>query len=391
MREPRRKICVLTGSRAEYGLLRWTLHEIAADPALQLQLIVTGAHLEPKFGRTIEAIEGDGFAIDAPVEMRLLDDSPTGIARAVSDGIVGVAEVLGRLKPDILLLLGDRFEVLAAATAAMISRVPIAHVHGGEATEGAFDEAIRHAVTKMAHLHFVAADAYRDRVIQLGESPDRVFVVGAAGLDNIARIDLVDRTALDRSLGLAAGGGFFVVTYHPVTLGGDDEGAVTELTAALDQFPDHQVLITGTNADPGSDPIREAIDAYARSGSDRVIFHESLGQQLYLSALKHAAAVVGNSSSGLIEAPALGVPTVNVGDRQRGRLRAASVIDCAPRRDSIVAAVRKALDPGFRATVGPARTPYGSPGAAGRIRDVLKSFRLEGILLKRFYDVPQPR
>ena len=380
---------MLTGSRAEYGLLYWTIREIAADPFLELQLAVTGTHLEPAFGMTVRQIEADGFMIDAAVPMNLVDRSSVGIARSMSAGLTGIAEALERLKPDVLVLLGDRFEVFAAAAAAMVGGVPIAHIHGGESTEGAIDEAIRHAVTKMAHLHFVAAAAYRDRVVQLGESPDRVFVVGAAGLDNVASLNLPDRAALDQMLGVRLGDGYLVVTYHPVTLQQQSStAAVTELLAALDDFPDRQVLITGSNADPGSDPVRETIAAYADARPARVHFRESLGQRLYLGAMKHAAAVVGNSSSGLIEAPALGVPTVNLGDRQRGRLRAGSVIDCREERDTIVSAIQRALDPDFCRTIDPAKIPYGQAGAARRIRDILRDFPTEGILLKRFHDKP---
>lgn len=384
----RRKICVLTGNRAEYGLLRWTMQEILDDRDLSLQVVVTGSHLEPQFGSTIRHIEEDGFAVDARVPIHLDDSSERGVARSMAAALSGTVEALGRLQPDVLVLLGDRFEVHAAATAAMVARVPIAHIHGGEATEGAIDEAIRHAVTKMSHLHFVSAEAYRRRVIQLGEAPERVFVVGAAGLDNIERLDLLGPRELDAALGFALGS-FLLVTYHPATLvsGASARGA-TEMLAALDRFPDHRVLITGTNADPGGTAIRSLIAAYAKERPTRVLLSESLGQRLYLSALKASAAVVGNSSSGIIEAPSLGVPTVNLGDRQRGRLRAASVIDCGETEQAIAAAIGRALDPGFRAGLDPALTPYGLPGAARRIRDVLRTYPLDGILMKSFYDLP---
>lgn len=384
-----RKICVLTGNRAEYGLLYWSMKEIALDPGLELQVVVTGSHLEPKFGMTVRQVEADGFPIDARIPMHLDDGSSAGTARSMAAALTGVTEALERLRPDIVILLGDRFEVHAAATAAMVSRVPIAHIHGGEATEGAIDEAIRHAVTKMSHLHFVSADAYRRRVIQLGETPERVFVVGAAGLDNINRLDLLDRPALEAELGAVLGDGFLLVTYHPATLAPEASArGAAELLATLDRFPDRRVLFTGTNSDPGGAPIRRLIENFSKARPDRVVLKESLGQQRYLSALKAAAAVIGNSSSGIIEAPSLGVPTVNLGDRQRGRLRAASVIDCGETRDEIAAAVTRALDPGFRAGIDPAATPYGRPGAARRIRDVLRTHRLDGLLMKRFHDLP---
>lgn len=380
---------MLTGNRAEYGLLRWTMREIADDPALELQVAVTGAHLEPKFGMTVRQIEEDGFAVDARIPMQLEESSPVGITRSMAAGLAGIAEALDRLKPDILVILGDRYEIHAAATAAMIARVPIAHIHGGEATEGAIDEAIRHSVTKMAHLHFVAAEAYRRRVIQLGEAPERVFIVGACGLDNLARLEALDPRGLEAALGFPLGDGFLLVTYHPATLAPEESVRGTkELLAALDRFPERRVLITGTNADPGGAPIRAMLVDYARERPARVLLRESLGQHLYLNALKAATAVVGNSSSGIIEAPSFGVPTVNLGDRQRGRLRAASVIDCGETREAIAAAVGKALDPGFRAALDPSATPYGRPGAARLIRDVLRSHPLDDILRKKFHDLP---
>lgn len=379
---------MLTGNRAEYGLLRWTMQEIADDPTLDLQVAVTGAHLEPKFGMTVRQIEDDGFTVDARIPMHLEESSSVGVARSMAAGLAGIAETLDRLRPDVLVLLGDRFEIHAAATAAMIARVPIAHIHGGEATEGAIDEAIRHAVTKMAHLHFVAAEAYRHRVIQLGEAPERVFVVGAAGLDGIDRASLLDAKSLEAELGFSLGR-FLLVTYHPATLAtGDSTRGAAALLAALDRFPDRRLLITGTNADPGGAPIRTLIAAYAEKRPGRVLLRESLGHRLYLSALRAAAAVIGNSSSGIIEAPSLGVPTVNLGDRQRGRLRAASVIDCCETEEAIAAAIGRALDPGFRAALDPASSPYGRPGAARRIRDVIRSYPLDGILMKSFYDLP---
>jgi len=386
---PRRRICVLTGSRAEYGLLYWTMREIAGDPDLELQVAVTGTHLEPAYGMTVRQIEEDGFSIDARIPMQMVDTSSTGTARSMAAALSGIAEALESLKPDILVLLGDRFEIHAAASAAMIARVPIAHIHGGETTEGAIDEAIRHAVTKMAHLHFVAADAYRDRVIQLGEAPSRVFTVGAPGLDNIARLELPDRADLERSLGFDLGDGYLLVTYHPETLRPEQSArGVVELLAALDRFPERRVLITGTNADPGSAPIRDLLASYVASQPARVRLCESLGQRRYLSALRAADAVVGNSSSGIIEAPALGVPTVNLGDRQRGRLRAASVVDCSETRDEIVEVLQRVLAPRFKSGLDPSATPYGLPGAAKRICRVLRKHPLEGILLKHFHDLP---
>ena len=383
-----RKICVVTGSRAEYGLLYWLLREIAEDPDLHLQIVATGMHLAPQFGLTWRIIEDDGFAIDAKVDMLLAGDTPVAVAKSLGLGTMGMAEALARLAPDMVVVLGDRFEILAAAQAAMILAIPLAHLHGGEASEGVVDEAIRHSITKMAHLHFVAAEPYRRRVIQLGEQPHRVFDVGAPGLDNIERLELLDRRSLEEALGFALGEGFLLVTYHPVTLGGADPGkAAGELVAALDRFRDHKVLITGVNADAGNDRVTQVISQYADGDPDRVALFASLGQLRYLSAMKHAAAVVGNSSSGIIEAPAMGVPTVNLGDRQRGRIRAGSVIDCGEGRDDIATAIGKALSPEFSEMARTTDSPFGRGGVAQRVAAVLKEADIEGILMKSFHDL----
>ena len=384
-----RRVCVVTGSRAEYGLLYWLIKEIVDDPDLDLQLVATGMHLAPQFGDTYRAIEEDGFALDAKVNMDLGGDAPADIAKSMGIGIGGMVEAFTDLAPDIAVVLGDRFEIMAAAQAAMLAGVPLAHIHGGELTEGAMDDAMRHAITKMSHVHFVASELYRNRVIQLGEAPERVFIVGATGLDNIERLELLERRQLEESLDTPLGEKFFLVTYHPATLS-HQESAVDELVAALDGFPDHHVLVTGVNADPGRDHIAGKLEAYASRHPGRVSLHASLGQLRYLSAMKHCAAVVGNSSSGIIEAPALKAPTVNMGERQGGRLRSVSVIDCAETRDQISAAIQKAVSAEFRDSLQDASSPYGTPGASRRIKDVLKTFPLEGILMKRFHDLPVP-
>ena len=384
-----RQVAVVTGTRAEYGLLYWLLKAIAEDPELDLQLLVTGSHLEPRFGETVKVIEADGFSVAARVPLGLESDEPAQTAAAMGRGVVGFAAALDRLKPDLLVVLGDRWEILAAAQAAMMLRIPLAHIHGGEATEGAIDEAIRHAITKMAQLHFVAATPYYHRVVQMGEQPDRVFVTGATGLDNIARLPLLERPEFDERLGFDLGPAYFLATYHPVTLSDVDQGeAVAELRFALSHFPDHRVVLTGVNADPGHNAVAEAIAEWAAAEPGRVLSRASLGQLLYLSAMKHCAAVIGNSSSGLLEAPAFGVPTVNIGERQRGRLRADSVIDCGAGRDAIAAAVSRALSPEFVAIARNAENPFGTSGVAERIRDCLKTVRLDGILMKRFHDLP---
>jgi UDP-N-acetylglucosamine 2-epimerase (non-hydrolysing)/GDP/UDP-N,N'-diacetylbacillosamine 2-epimerase (hydrolysing) len=385
----RRKICVVTGTRAEYGLLYWLLKEIAADPALQLQLIATGMHLSPEFGLTYRQIEADGFAIDAKVEMLLSSDTPVGVAKSMGLGLIGFADALNALRPDILVLLGDRFETLAAAQAALVARIPIAHIHGGETTEGAFDEGIRHAVTKMAQWHFVAAEPYRKRVVQLGEAPDRVFAFGAPGLDQLEHLEWLDRRALEESLAMSLGSPLLLVTYHPATLGAQQPvAAMDELLAALDEYPQAAVVFTCPNADPEGRALIERIDRWVAANARRAKAFASLGPQRYLSLMREADVIVGNSSSGLTEAPALGKAAVNVGDRQEGRLKAASVIDAAEEKVSIAAAIGKALSAEFRAQLPGAKALYGLGGASRRIKDVLKTAALG--TRKAFYDVAHP-
>lgn len=383
-----RKICVVTGSRAEYGLLYGLLKGIEADPRLRLQLAVTGTHLSPEFGLTVREIEVDGFVPDARIDMLVSADSPVGIAKSIGLGVIGFADALGGLRPDLLVILGDRFEILAAAQAAMVLRIPIAHIHGGELTEGLIDEAIRHSLTKMSHLHFVAAERYRERVIQLGEDQDRVWTVGAPGLDAIRRLALLDRRALSDSIGFDLSGPYFLVTYHPVTLARRDEtGGIGALLEALGAFPEHKILVTGVNADTDNGAIRNAIEAFSLANPGRVHTVVSLGQLRYLSSLSHADAVIGNSSSALIEAPSFKVPTVNVGDRQRGRLRAATVIDVNEDCQSIVEGIRSAISASFKAKIGDAVSPFGDGHAAERILAVLASHPLDGLLKKRFRDL----
>jgi UDP-hydrolysing UDP-N-acetyl-D-glucosamine 2-epimerase len=386
---PRRKICVVTGSRAEYGLLYWFLKEVQADPELELQLVVTAMHLSPEFGLTYRVIEEDGFAIAANVEMLLSSDTPVGIAKSIGLGLIGFADVFKRLQPDLLVVLGDRFEILAAAQAAMVARIPIAHFHGGESTEGVIDEAIRHAITKMSHFHFVAAEPYRQRVIQLGEQPEHVFNFGAPGLDNIKRIKLLGKDELEKTLNMKFGKINFLVTYHPVTL--NDRGpaqAMQELFNALDAFEDAHIIFTKPNADTGGRILCSMIDEYAEQRRDRVLASTSMGQLKYLSALTHSDVVIGNSSSGLTEAPALKKPSVNLGDRQKGRLKASSVIDCEETSASIVAAIEKALSADFQRLLPNVVSPYyGDGNASVRIKEYLKVASLEGILQKKFYTI----
>lgn len=384
-----RKVCIVTGSRAEYGLLRPVIEGVQEAPDLELQLIVTGMHLSAEFGSTWREIERDGMPIAAKIEMLLGSDTGVGVTKSTGLGLIGFADAFAMLRPDIVVVLGDRFEILAAAAAALFAAIPIAHLHGGEVTEGAFDDAIRHAITKMAHLHFVAAAPYRERVIQLGESPERVFEVSGLGVDAIGRIDRMSREDLERDLGLSLGARSLVVTYHPVTLEpGTAEAQLRELFAALDLCePDTTLIFTMSNADTGGRALMAIVEEYVARRPNAHAF-VSLGQRRYLSLLGEVDGVVGNSSSGLAEAPSFGIGTVNIGSRQDGRLKATSVIDCMPTRDDIVRALRQLRDPVFRAKLADTVNPYGRGGAGAAIVEVLRSVALEGLVKKRFYDLP---
>jgi len=382
----RRKICVVTGSRAEYGLLYWLLKDIAADPELELQVIVTGMHLSPEFGLTYRQIETDGFAIDAKVEMLLSADTPVAVTKSLGLGVIGFADSLDRLSPDIVVVLGDRFEILAAAQAAMLARIPLAHIHGGETSEGAYDEGMRHAISKMAHWHFVAAEPYRQRVVQLGEDPQRVFNVGAPGLDHLKRTPLLSRDELEQSLGMRLGQPLLLVTYHPVTLGErTPEASMEELLAALRDIDDACVVFTYPNADTGGRALRQAIDRFVGDHPLRMRGYASLGQLRYLSLMRQADAIVGNSSSGLTEAPALKKATVNIGDRQKGRLKASSVIDVPEIREEICAAIRRALSPEFREQLPQTRSLYGFGDASAAMVRQLKATL--PTIQKPFFDI----
>ncbi len=384
----RRRICVVSGTRADYGLLYWLMRYLREDASVKLQMTLTGMHLSPEFGLTYRVAEADGFEIAAKVEMLLSGDTPVAIAKSMGLATIGFGEAFDRLQPDILVVLGDRFEILAAAQAAMLARIPIAHIHGGEISEGAIDEATRHALTKMAHLHFAAAEPYRQRIIQLGENPDRVFNVGAPGLDNIRCLVPLTRDELERQLGITSGRPLFAVTYHPATLQNQDPSIPTaEMLSALDRFPSAVVVLTGANADSRGRVINEMIAEFVARRPGRAVAVTSLGQLRYLSLLRHADCVIGNSSSGIIEAPAIGTPTVNIGNRQCGRLRAASVIDAEEDADKIEAAIQQALTSGFQAAAALCLTPFGDGHSSQRIAQVLVSYPLENLLHKRFFDL----
>ena len=382
-----RTVCVVTGTRAEYGCLRWLMEGIRAAAGLRLQIIATGMHLSPEFGLTYRDIERDGFQIDRKVEMLLSSDTGTAVTKSVGLGLMGFSDALQELRPDLLFVLGDRFEILAAATAALFARIPVAHAHGGETTEGAFDESIRHSITKMSHLHFVAAEEYRRRVIQLGEEPARVFLVGGLGIDNIRKLPLLERAALEESLDFTLGPRNLLITFHPVTLEDDTAAAqMAELLAALETLTDTKLIFTMPNADTGGRALIRMVEQFT-AGHPNARAYTSLGQLRYLSCLRHVDAVVGNSSSGLAEAPSFGIGTVNVGDRQRGRLKAASVIDCQPERQSILGALQRLYSPAFQQSLRSVRNPYGEGGAGEKIVEVIRDYPLDGILKKPFHDL----
>lgn len=382
-----RTVCVVTGTRAEYGLLRWVMEGIRDRPELALQVVATGMHLSPEFGLTYQELERDGFKIDRKVEMLLSSDTAVGVAKSMGLGLIGFADALAQLQPDLMLVLGDRFEIFSAVVAAMVARTPVAHLHGGEATEGLIDEPIRHAITKMSQLHFVAAEEYRQRVIQLGEQPANVFLVGGLGVDSVKRLPLLDRAALEQSLGCPLGAHNLLVTFHPLTLeNATSAQQMTELLAALDGLADTRLIFTMPNADTDGRALLEQVRQFVAEHDNARVF-TSLGQLRYLSCVRHVDGVVGNSSSGLIEVPSLHKGTVNIGDRQRGRLKAASVIDCAPERSAIAAALAQLYSPDFQASLGRVYNPYGDGGASERVVNVLANVNLDGIVKKRFHDV----
>lgn len=384
-----RKVCVITGTRAEYGLLRWVMQGIKEDPELTLQVVATGMHLSPEFGLTFREIEKDGFQIDRKVEMLTSSDTPVGIAKSMGLGLIGFADALNELKPDLIVVLGDRFEIFAAVSAALVARIPVAHLHGGETTEGAFDEALRHSITKMSHLHFVAAEEYRQRVIQLGEQPERVFLVGGLGIDNIKRLKLLDRAEFEASIDFQLGVRSLLITFHPVTLETSTaEEQMAELLAALAELKATQLIFTRPNADTDGRTLIKMVDQFVVQHVNARAY-TSLGQLRYLSCVAQVDGVVGNSSSGLAEVPSFKKGTINIGDRQLGRLQAASVINCEPTRRSIGAALKKLHTAAFQASLSEVKNPYGEGGASEQVVKTIKHCVLDGIAKKSFYDLPE--
>jgi len=384
----KRKVCVVTGTRADYGLLYSLMKEIQRSEKLELQLIVTGMHLSSEFGLTYKQIEQDGFSIDRKVEILLSSDTEIGISKSMGVGMIGFAEALSTLKPDLMVVLGDRFEILSVVIAATVSRIPIAHLHGGETTEGAFDEAFRHSITKMSHLHFASTEVYRKRVIQLGESPDRVFNVGAIGIDSINTLKLLSKGALEKEIGFEFNKRNLLITFHPVTLETSSaKRQFQELLSALDSLEETHLLFTKANADTDGRVINQMIDDYVFQNSTKAIAFTSMGQLRYLSAMQYVDGVVGNSSSGLLEAPSFFIGTVNIGDRQKGRVKGDSVLDCEPIRDHIKEAINLIYDSSFKKELSAQINPYGIGGAAGKIVAIIEDFEIDGILKKKFYDL----
>jgi len=382
-----KNFCVVTGSRAEYGLLRWLMKGIQEEPDLDLHIIATGMHLSPEFGLTYREIEKDGFHIDKKVEMVLSADTPTAIAKSTGLGMIGFADVFKDLKPDLVLVLGDRYEMLAACIASLFARIPIGHIHGGETTEGAFDEAIRHSITKMAWWHFVAADEYKKRVIQLGEDPKRIFNVGGLGVDAIKKTKLLSKKELMKNTGIQFRKKNLLVTYHPVTLENEtSEKHFQVLLDVLQGLKNVHLIFTMPNSDSDGRIIKQMIDEFVSRNNKRSIAFTSLGHLNYLSALQFVDGIVGNSSSGLVEAPTFKVGTLNIGHRQKGRLKADSVIDCYPEKMSITAAIEKLYSKDFQDKLKTVKNPYGNGEGSNRIIEILKNEELPKEIKKQFYD-----
>lgn len=384
-----KKICVITGTRAEYGLLKPLIQKINNDECLELQLVVTGMHLSPEFGLTYKEIEQDGFEITERNEMLLSSDTPNGITKSIGLGIIGFADIFTRLTPDMIVILGDRYEALAAATAAMIHRVPIAHIHGGEVTEGVIDESIRHAITKMSMLHFTSTETYRNRVIQLGEQPDRVFCVGALGVENIKTQKLMNKKELEDSICFKLDKPYIMVTFHPVTLENNTAKEQFEnLLSVLNRMQEYQIIFTKANSDTDGRTINQRIDEYVSNNKKRAVAFISLGMVRYLSALQYCEMVVGNSSSGILEVPSFHIPTVNIGDRQKGRVKGKSIIDCGSTQKEILNAIHTAQGMNRDRVLQNEQNPYEGEKTSETILNSMKYHLQSGIDIKKhFFDI----
>ena len=386
-----RKICVVTGTRAEYGLLSRLMRLIKESDQTELQIIATNMHLSPYYGNTYQEIEKDGFVIDKkiPILNEEKDDANATI-KSMAKALSGFADAYDELKPDLVVVLGDRYEILAAATAALIECIPIAHIHGGEITEGAYDDAIRHSITKMSHLHFTSTEEYRRRVIQLGEQPERVFNVGALGVENITSIPLMAKEEVEESIGFMIDRNTILVTYHPVTLSRVDvKTLIKDFLSALQERTNLRIVFTMPNSDNGGSIISKEIEQFVARNNDRAICFKSLGIKRYLSLMKQVSAVVGNSSSGILEAPSFRIPTLNIGDRQTGRVAAESVYNCAPDKVSILTGLDFIFSDAFKEKAAQAVNPYDKSGTAEAIFNVIKSYPLNQLEHKHFFDIPQ--
>lgn len=387
-----KKICIVTGTRAEYGLLKPIIDKVYKSDELELQLAATGMHLSTEFGLTYKEIEEDGYPITAKIEMLLSSDTAVGVTKSMGVALIGFADYFETHKPDVVIILGDRYEMLMAATAALTAGIPIAHIHGGELTEGAMDDAIRHSITKMSHLHFTATEEYRNRVIQLGEQPQTVYNVGALGVENIKEISLLSKEELESTLDFQLISPTIMITYHPVTLENmsseESEEQFANILKVIDNHKELKVIFTKANSDLHGRIINQMIDDFVDKNDGRCIAYTSLGQLRYLSALQFCAAVVGNSSSGIIEAPSFGIPTVNIGDRQKGRICAESVINCGNSIQEIESALSQALAPAFRNKIKNAGNPYESGNTSDRIVEIINAELKKGIdMKKKFYDI----
>ena len=382
-----RKICVVTSTRAEYGLLYWLLKEIEADSELKLQLIVTGMHLSPEFGLTYKEIEKE-FKIDKKIEILSGSHTSLDICAEMARVYEKFASALAELKPDILVLLGDRYEIFGVAGVASIMQIPIAHIHGGETTQGAFDEAFRHSITKMSHIHFAATNEYANRIIQLGEDPSRVFNVGGPGIENIKKLNLLNKDEFEKSIKFKLAKKNILITFHPVTLENSSaREQFNELLNALDELEETNFIFTKANSDTDGDVINKMIDEYVSQNSQKAVAFASLGQLRYLSAIKFVDIVLGNSSSGLLEVPSFKKATINIGDRQKGRARASSVIDVRPVKEEILAAIKRAYSKEFEQTLKDTINPYDGGNPSKKMVKILKEIKLDGILKKKFYDI----
>lgn len=383
-----RKVCVITGTRAEYGLLYWTLKALQKDPSIELQLCVTGMHLSPEFGLTYKQIEEDGFIINSKVETLLSSDSSQGISKSIGLGIIGFSDAFEQLQPDIILVLGDRFEIFAAVSAAMCFRIPVAHCHGGEATEGVIDESIRHSITKMSHIHFTSTKEYKNRVIQLGESPKNVFNTGALGIENINLLKLFSKTEFEKSIGRKLAKKNVLITFHPVTLEKEtSEEQFSNLIETLNEFEDLFLIFTYPNADNEGRIIIKMIDEYTKNNPNKSVSFISMGQLRYLSALQYVDFVIGNSSSGIIEVPSFKIPTINIGDRQKGRVMSASIINCLPTKKAIANAIKKAIAPLFKSEIKNISNPYDNGNSSATIVKKLKEIEINKLLKKEFFNI----